>query len=155
MPRKEPDNPVLATNRKAFHDYTVVEGYETGIKLAGTEVKSCRARAVNISEAFIRIERNEVWIYNMHIATYEQGNQFNRETTRLRKLLLNHREILKIANYLKTKGGTVIPLKVYLKHGLVKLEIAVCQGKTHGDKREDLRRRDDHMEALRAQRGEK
>jgi SsrA-binding protein len=143
MPKKDCDNPLIATNRKARHDYNIIETFECGISLAGTEVKSCRERTVQITEGFARIENGEIKLYNVHIASYGFGNRFNHNENRTRKLLMHKREILKIAHNLKTKGGTLIPLKFYLKHGLIKVEIGYCQGKTHGDKREDLKRRDD------------
>ena len=142
MPRRDPQEPVIATNRKAFHDYIVVERFEAGISLAGTEVKSCRSKLVQLGESFVRIERGEAMVYNLHIAAYGFGNRFNHEVKRPRRLLLHKKEILKLGQWLGTRGGTLIPLKMYLKQGLVKLEIAYCQGKTHGDQREDIRRRE-------------
>ena len=142
MPRRDPHDPVLASNKKAFHDYIVVERFEAGISLAGTEVKSCREKLVQLGESYVRIERGEAMVYNLHIAAYGFGNRFNHEVKRPRRLLLHKREILKLGQWLGTKGGTLIPLKMYLKQGLVKLEIAYCQGKTHGDQREDIRRRE-------------
>ena len=150
MPRKDSGDPVLATNRKAYHDYTVLEKFEAGIHLCGTEVKSCRARNIQLQEGYIHIENNRVLLENVHIAPYDFGNRFNHRPNQTRELLLHRREILKLAQTLKTKGGTLIPLKFYLKGGLVKVEIAYCQGKTHADKRETLRRRDSEMEIRRA-----
>ena len=142
MPRRDPHDPVLASNKKAFHDYIVVERFEAGISLVGTEVKSCRAKLVQLGESYVRIERGEAMVYNLHIAAYGFGNRFNHEVKRPRRLLLHKREILKLGQWLGTKGGTLIPLRMYLKQGLIKLEIAYCQGKTHGDQREDIRRRE-------------
>lgn len=150
MPRKDSGDPVLATNRKAYHDYTVLEKFEAGIHLCGTEVKSCRARNIQLQEGYIHIENNRVLLENVHIAPYDFGNRFNHRPNQTRELLLHRREILKLTQTLKTKGGTLIPLKFYLKGGLVKVEIAYCQGKTHADKRETLRRRDSEMEIRRA-----
>ena len=150
MPRRDPHDPVLATNKKAFHDYIVVERFEAGISLAGTEVKSCREKLVQLGESFVRIERGEAMVYNLHIAAYGFGNRFNHEVKRPRRLLLHKREILKLGQWLGTKGGTLIPLKMYLKQGLVKLEIAYCQGKTHADQRETLRKRETDREMRRA-----
>ena len=142
MPRKDPRDPVIATNRKAFRDYEVQERFEAGISLAGTEVKSCRERLVQLGESFARIENGEAMVYNLHIAAYGFGNRFNHEVKRPRRLLLHKKEILKLGQWLGSKGGTLIPLKMYFKQGLVKLELAYCVGKTHGDQREDIRRRE-------------
>ena len=135
-------DPTLATNRKAFHDYNVLERFEAGIQLVGTEVKSCRARAIQLQEGFVKIENNQALLYNVHIAGYDFGNRFNHNTKQVRRLLLHKREILKLSQWLGTKGGTIIPLRFYLHQGLVKVEIAYCQGKTHADQRETLRRRE-------------
>ena len=142
MPRQDPKDSVIATNRKALRDYMVQERFEAGISLAGTEVKSCRERLVQLGESFARIENGEAMLYNLHIAAYGFGNRFNHEVKRPRRLLLHKKEILKLGQWLGSKGGTLIPLKMYLKQGLVKLELAYCQGKTHGDQREDIRRRE-------------
>lgn len=147
---KKPDNdPVLATNKKAFHDYNVIERFEVGIQLAGTEVKSCRMRQINLMDAYARIQNNQLFLINAHIAPYDHGNRFNHEAVRQRRLLMHRNEILKLAQWLGTKGGTLIPLKFYLKQGLVKVELAYCQGKTHGDQRETLRRRQSDLEMRR------
>ena len=152
MPRKSPDNPVIATNKKAFHDYLVHERYEAGIKLVGTEVKSCRERAVTLTDAYVRLENGEAWLQNVHIAAYAFGNLYNHQPKQQRRLLMHAAEIRKLTQTVKEKGGTVVPLKMYFKHGLVKVEIAYCHGKTHGDKRETLRARQDELEARRAMR---
>lgn len=149
MPRKDPKDPVLATNRKAFHDYNVLERFEAGIQLVGTEVKSCRARAIQLQEGFVKIENNQALLYNVHIAGYDFGNRFNHNTRQTRRLLLHKKEILKLAQWVNTKGGTIIPLKFYLTNGLVKVEIAYCQGKTHADQRETLRKRETEREMQR------
>ena len=149
MPRQDPKDPVLATNRKAFHDYNVLERFEAGIQLLGTEVKSCRARAIQLQEGFIKIERNQALLYNVHIAAYDFGNRFNHNTKQTRRLLLHKKEILKLSQWLNTKGGTLIPLKFYLQKGLVKVEIAYCQGKSHADQRETLRKRETERELQR------
>lgn len=153
MPRTMPDDPVLATNRKAFHDYQVVERFEAGIQLTGTEVKSCRERSIQLQEGFARIENGEAKLYNVHISTYGFGNRFNHEEKRTRRLLLHKREILKLAQRLGTRGGTLIPIKMYLKKGLIKIEIALCMGKTHNDQRDDLRKREAEREMRRAVKG--
>lgn len=149
MPRQDPKDPVLATNRKAFHDYNVLERFEAGIQLVGTEVKSCRARAIQLQEGFVKIEKNQALLYNVHIAGYDFGNRFNHNTRQTRRLLLHKREILKLSQWLNTKGGTLIPLKFYLQKGLVKVEIAYCQGKTHADQRETLKKRETERELQR------
>ncbi|MBO5668500.1 MAG: SsrA-binding protein SmpB [Lentisphaeria bacterium] len=149
MPRQDPKDPVLATNRKAFHDYHVMERFEAGIQLRGTEVKSCRARAIQLQEGFVKIENNQALLYNVHIAAYDFGNRFNHQSKQTRRLLLHKKEILKLAQWLNTKGGTLIPLKFYLQKGLVKVEIAYCQGKTHADQRETLRKRETERELQR------
>ena len=149
MPRQDPKDPILATNRKAFHDYNVLERFEAGIQLLGTEVKSCRARAIQLQEGYIKIERNQAFLYNVHIAAYDFGNRFNHNSKQTRRLLLHRREILKLSQWLNTKGGTLIPLKFYLSKGLVKVEIAYCQGKTHADQRETLRKRETEREMQR------
>ena len=149
MPRKDPKDPVLATNRKAFHDYNVLERFEAGIQLVGTEVKSCRARAIQLQEGFVKIEKNQALLYNVHIAAYDFGNRFNHSSKQVRRLLLHKKEILKLSQWINTKGGTIIPLKFYLQKGLVKVEIAYCQGKTHADQRETLRKRETERELQR------
>ena len=142
MPRQDPKDPVIATNRKALRDYSVQERFEAGISLAGTEVKSCRERLVQLGESFARIENGEALVYNLHIAAYGVGNRFTHEVKRPRRLLMHKKEILKLGQWLGSKGGTLIPLKMYFKQGLVKVELAYCLGKTHGDQREDIRRRE-------------
>ncbi len=149
MPRKDPKDPVLATNKKAFHNYTVLERFEAGIVLCGTEVKSCREHAITLTEAYVEIVRGEAFLVNAHISHFKFGNRFNHEAKARRRLLLHKNQILKLAQQLGTKGGTIVPLKFYLKQGLVKVELAYCQGKTFGDKRETLRKRQDDLEARR------
>ncbi len=146
---KAPDGN-LAGNRKAFHDYHVMERYEAGIELTGTEVKSCRARNINLADSFVSLEHGQAWLLNVHIAVYSQGNRFNHSPKQRRRLLLHKKEILKISQQVKEKGLTVIPVGVYLKGGLIKVEIAICKGKTHEDQRETLRQRQDQMEMRRA-----
>ena len=150
MPEKEENFELLASNRKAFHDYTVLERFEAGIHLCGTEVKSCRNRAIQLQDGYVHITGGRAILSSVHIAPYDFGNRFNHRSVQDRELLLHRREILKLAQLVKTKGGTIIPLKFYLKGGLVKVEIAYCQGKTHVDKRETLRARESDMEIRRA-----
>ena len=133
---------LIANNKKAFHDYFIEDTYETGIALAGTEVKSLRMGKCSIKESFIRVERGEVFIYGMHISPYEKGNIFNKDPLRVRKLLLHRYEINKIEGKLKEKGLTLVPLKVYFKDSLVKVEIGVARGKKLYDKRQDIAKKD-------------
>lgn len=133
---------VIAENRKAFHDYFIEERIEAGIILTGTEIKSVRNSRVNLKDSYARIENGEVWLYQMHISPYEQGNRFNHDPLRKRKLLLHHSEIVKLIGKIQLQGLTLIPLKIYLKHGLAKIELAVCRGKKSYDKRQDLAEKD-------------
>ena len=125
---------LIANNKKAFHDYFIEDTYEAGIALAGTEVKSLRMGKCSIKESFIRVENGEVYIYGMHISPYEKGNIFNKDPLRIRKLLLHRYEINKIEAKLKEKGLTLVPLKVYFKDSLVKVEIGMARGKKLYDK---------------------
>lgn len=140
---------LIANNKKAYHDYFIEEKYEAGIALAGTEVKSLRMGKCSLKESFIRVEKGEVWIYNMHISPYEKGNIFNKDPLRVRKLLLNRREINKIDGKMTQKGYTIVPLQVYFKGSLVKLEIALARGKKLYDKREDIAKKDMRRESER------
>lgn len=140
---------LIANNKKAYHDYFIEDKYEAGISLAGTEVKSLRMGKCSIKEAFIRIEDAEVFIYQMHISPYEKGNIFNKDPLRVRKLLLHKYEINKLIGKQQQKGYTVVPLQVYFKDGLVKLEIGLARGKKLYDKREDIAKKDVRREAER------
>lgn len=144
------DGTELVRNRKAFHDFMILEKHECGIVLAGTEVKSCRARSVSIQEGYAQVVKGELLVYGMHISPYGFGNRFNHETVRPRRLLMHKREILKLSQQVKEKGGTLVPLALYLKRGRVKLELGVAKGKTFSDKRETLKKKQDDMEARRA-----
>ena len=139
---KQKGNRMIANNKKAYHDYFIEDKYEAGISLAGTEVKSLRMGKCSIKESFIRVEKGEVYIYGMHISPYEKGNIFNKDPMRVRKLLLHRHEINKIEGSLQEKGLTLVPLKVYFKNSLVKLEIGVARGKKLYDKRADAAQRD-------------
>ncbi len=130
--------PPIAANRQAHHNYFIHDTYECGIALTGTEVKSIRAGKANLRDSFARIQKGEMYLWNAHISPYEQGNIFNHEPLRTRKLLLHKKEIRKIEMQLKTKGYTLVPLKMYFKHGKVKVEIGVATGKKLYDKREDM-----------------
>ena len=129
---------LIANNKKAYHDYFIDEKYEAGIALHGTEVKSLRMGKCSIKESFITINRGEVLIQHMHISPYEKGNIFNKDPLRTRKLLLHKAEIRKLENQVKMKGYTIMPLKVYLKGSLVKVEIGLARGKKLYDKRQDI-----------------
>lgn len=130
---------LLAQNKKAWHDYFIDDKYEAGIELVGTEVKSCRMAKVNLRDSYVQVKNGEAFVNNMHISPYEKGNIFNRDPLRVRKLLLHKREIMKLLGLTSQKGLTLIPLKMYLKEGKVKLEIGVCRGKHLYDKRHDLK----------------
>ena len=136
-----------ANNKKADHDFFVDDTYETGISLAGTEVKSLRMGKCSIKEAFVRIENGEVIIYGMHISPYEKGNIFNKDPLRPRKLLMHKYEINKLMGKIKEKGMTLVPLKVYFKGSLVKVEIGLARGKKLYDKRQDIAKKDQRREA--------
>ena len=140
---------LIANNKKAYHDYFILETYEAGIALHGTEVKSLRMGKCSIKEAFIRVENEEVFIYGMHISPYEKGNIFNKDPLPVRKLLLHKYEIRKLLGKTKEKGMTLVPLKVYLKDSLVKVEIGLAKGKKLYDKRQDIAKKDQQREAQR------
>lgn len=141
---------VISQNKKAYHDYFVEERYECGVELFGTEVKSIRAGKVNIKESYCDIKDGEVFVVGMHISPYEQGNIFNKDPMRPKKLLLHKREILKLFGLVAQKGYTLIPLQVYLKNSRVKIEIGLCRGKKLYDKREDMARNDARRDMERA-----
>lgn len=140
---------LIANNKKAYHDYFIEDTYEAGIALAGTEVKSLRMGKCSIKESFVRIDKGEVVIYGMHISPYEKGNIFNKDPLRVRKLLLHRYEINKITGKIKEKGYTLIPLRVYFKGSLVKVEIGLARGKKLYDKREDIAKKDMRRETER------
>ena len=127
---------LIANNKKAFHDYFIEDTYETGIALAGTEVKSLRMGKCSIKESFIRVERGEVFIYGMHISPYEKGNIFNKDPLRPRRLLMHKREIMRLLGQTKQEGLTLVPLSVYFVKGRAKVEVGLCKGKKLYDKRE-------------------
>lgn len=129
---------LIAQNKKAYHDYFIEERYEAGIELFGTEVKSIRAGKVNIKEAYCDIKGGEVFVVGMHVSPYEQGNVYNRDPLRQRRLLLHKREILKLFGLTAQKGYTLIPLQIYLSGSRVKVEIGLCRGKKLYDKRDDM-----------------
>ncbi|MGZ4452978.1 MAG: SsrA-binding protein SmpB [Nocardioidaceae bacterium] len=147
---RERGRKVIATNRKARHDYHIDDVYEAGIVLTGTEVKSLRAGRASLAEAFATVTDGEVWLERVHIPEYTQGTWTNHETRRRRKLLLHRDEIEKIGAETRERGLTIIPLSLYFKDGRVKVEIGVARGKKNYDKRQALRERQDHREADRA-----
>ena len=140
---------LIANNKKADHDYFIEEKYEAGISLHGTEVKSLRMGKCSIKESFVRIQNGEVYIYGMNISPYEKGNIFNKDPLRIRKLLLHRSEINKMEAKLKEKGLTLVPIKVYFKNSLVKVEIGMARGKKLYDKRQDIAKKDQRREAQR------
>ena len=141
---------IIANNKKAYHDYFVLETYEAGIELFGTEIKSIRKNAINLKDSFCKIEDNEIFLYKCHISPYEQGNRFNHDAERTRKLLMTKKEILKIQNKVKQDSFTIVPLEVFLSHGFAKIEIGLAKGKKLHDKREDIARKDQKREMDRA-----
>lgn len=143
------DVKLIANNKKAYHDYFILDTYEAGIALHGTEVKSLRMGKCSIKESFIRIENGEVFIYGMHISPYEKGNIFNKDPLRVKKLLLRKTEINKLLGKTQEKGMSIVPLKVYLKGSLVKVEIGLAKGKKLYDKRQDITKKDQKREAER------
>lgn len=140
---------LIANNKKAYHDYFIEETWEAGIALHGTEVKSLRMGKCSIKESFVRIEQGEVFIYGMNISPYEKGNIFNKDPLRVRKLLLHSYEIHKISGKIAEKGLTMVPLKVYFKGSLAKVEIGLARGKKNYDKRQDIAKKDMKREAQR------
>ncbi len=140
---------LIANNEKAYHDYFLEEKYEAGIALHGTEVKSLRMGKCSIKEAFVRIQNGEVYIYGMHISPYEKGNIFNKDPLRPRKLLMHKAEIRKLIGKLAEQGYTLVPVEVYLKGSLVKVQIALAKGKKLYDKRQDIAKKDMKREAER------
>ena len=133
---------IVAQNKKAYHDYFILDTYEAGIELQGTEIKSIRKGSVNLKDSFIRIRNDEAFIDNMHIAPYEQGNRFNHDPLRQRKLLLHKKEIKKLQKELKENGLTIVPTKLYFNTSKLKVEIALARGKKLYDKRQDLKEKD-------------
>ncbi len=141
---------IVATNRKAKHEYFLLESIEAGIELLGSEIKSIRQGQISLAEAYVRLdEGREAWLVDAHIAPYEQANLFNHEPRRPRRLLLHREEIRRLWNDVRQKGVTVIPVRVYLKKGRAKVEIAVAKGKKLYDKREDIAKRDVEREIAR------
>ena len=140
---------LVANNKKAYHDYFIDETYEAGVALHGTEVKSVRMGKCSVKESFIRIENGEVIAYGLHISPYEKGNIFNKDPLRVKKLMLHKAEINKLIGKTKEKGMAIVPLKVYFKGSLVKVEIGLAKGKKLYDKRQDIAKKDQQREASR------
>jgi SsrA-binding protein len=132
----------VAQNKKAYHDYFIEETYEAGIVLQGTEIKSIRAGKANLKDSYARIQNGEAWLYSMHVSPYEQGNRYNHDPLRPRKLLLHKREINKLLGETKEVGYALVPVKLYLKNGFCKVLLGLAKGKKNYDKREDLKKKE-------------
>lgn len=150
VPTEKKGIKIAAQNRKAYHDYFVEDKYEAGIELCGTEVKSIRQGKLNLKDAYCSVKDGELFVYGMHISPYEQGNIFNRDPLRPRRLLMHRREIMKLYGTVKQDGLALIPLSVYFKNARVKVEVGLCRGKKLYDKRESAARRDAGREMDRA-----
>ncbi|MCY3035707.1 MULTISPECIES: SsrA-binding protein SmpB [Aerococcus] len=149
MTKKKQDN-VVATNRKANHDYIIEDTIEAGLVLTGTEIKSIRKGKVNLKDSFARVENGQVWVYGMHVSPFEQGNRFNPDPMRQRKLLLKKREINRLAKHVSQEGYAIIPLRMYIKRGFAKLLIGIGKGKKKYDKRQALKEKDMKRDIKRA-----
>ena len=141
---------VLATNRKAYHDYHIEETYEAGVALTGTEIKSVRAGSVNLRDSYAQVRNGEMWLINMHVAPYEPASRQNVDPYRDRRLLLHHKEIMRLAGRVQEKGFTLVPLRMYLKKNRAKVEIGLARGKRMYDKREAIAKRETDREIRRA-----
>ena len=139
--KPKPDN-LLAQNKKAYHDYNILETYEAGVALTGTEIKSVRAGKTTLRDGYARVRNGEAWLENVHITPYAEGNQFNVDPMRNRKLLLHKKEIRKLEVILTEKGLTIVPLRMYLKHGYAKVLLGLAKGKHEYDKRESIKKRE-------------
>jgi SsrA-binding protein len=143
------DKNVMAQNKKARHDYQILDTYEAGLVLTGTEIKSVRDKRVNLQDGFAQIRNGEAWLMNIHISEYAQGNRFNHDPLRNRKLLLHKKEIAKLIGTTKDKGITIVPLRMYIKNGVAKVLIGVAKGKHEYDKRETIKRREQDRQIAR------
>lgn len=141
---------MVAQNKKAYHDYAIEETYEAGIVLQGTEIKSIRAGKVNLKDSYARIQNNEIYLFGMHVSPYEQGNRYNHDPLRTRKLLMHRKEINKLIGESMEVGYSIVPLKMYLKNGYAKVLIGLARGKKKYDKREDLKKKEAKREVERA-----
>ncbi len=139
----------MAQNKKARHDYAILNTYEAGLVLTGTEIKSIRAKRVNLTDGFAQVRNGEAWLMNIHISEYTQGNRFNHDPLRNRKLLLHKKEIARLAGETQDKGITIVPLRIYLKNGFAKVLLGVAKGKHEYDKRETIKRRDQDRQIAR------
>ena len=137
---------VVANNRKAKHEYFLLDTFEAGIVLKGSEIKSIRAGQLSLAQAYVSVENGEAWLINAHIAPYDQASRFNHDPLRKRKLLLHRKQIKKLHENVRQKGTTIVPLRVYLKDGIAKIEIALAKGKKHYDKRAEIAKRDAQRE---------
>ncbi|MBM3172450.1 MAG: SsrA-binding protein SmpB [Chloroflexi bacterium] len=144
------ESKTITVNRKAYHDYHIMESFEAGIVLTGTEIKSVRAGRVNIRDAYAKPEGNELWLHNAHIAGYQAGSYYNHEPNRPRKLLMHRKQINEMAAMANQRGLTLVPLKLYIKKGIAKLELGVARGKRFHDKRESIAQRESDIEIARA-----
>ena len=151
-PKSSPGDGVVARNKRARHDYHILDSWEAGLVLTGTEVKALRAGKANLTDAYGHVRDGEVFLLNLHIGQYEQGNVFNHEPTRTRKLLMHKREIRRLIGSVEREGLTLVPLDLYFKQGKAKVTLALGKGKKQHDKRDDLRRRDDEREMARVAR---
>lgn len=150
MSQPRPRDRVYATNRRAHHDYTILETLEVGIVLTGTEIKSIRAGRANLREAYARVERGELWLHNAHLSPYEPGSRYNADPTRTRKLLAHTREIDRLAGRASEAGTTLVPLRLYDRKGYVKIELAVARGRRRYDKRAAIAKREAERQVARA-----
>lgn len=148
MPKGEGN--LIAQNRKARYEYSILDTIEAGVVLKGTEIKSIRAGRINLKDGYAGIRNGEIWLYNVHIAPFEQGNQFNHDPVRTRKLLIKKKQIDRLVGEVKQNGVTLIPLKVYIKNGFAKVLIGLAKGKKQYDKRETIKRRDQERQMRRA-----
>ncbi|MCH5462160.1 SsrA-binding protein SmpB [Secundilactobacillus sp. HBUAS58055] len=139
----------MAQNKKARHDYSILNTYEAGLVLTGTEIKSIRAKRVNLTDGFAQVRNGEAWLMNIHISEYTQGNRFNHDPLRNRKLLLHKKEIAKLQGETQDKGITIVPLRIYIKNGVAKVLLGVAKGKHEYDKRETLKRREQDRQIAR------
>ncbi|MDF7672236.1 SsrA-binding protein SmpB [Lactobacillus sp. ESL0701] len=146
---KEKNENLIAQNKKAHHDYFIKETYEAGIALTGTEIKSVRARRISLRDGYVQVINGSAFLENVHISEYKQGNRYNHEPLRSRRLLLHKKELTRLAKEQAERGVTIVPLKVYLKHGFAKILIGVGQGKKQYDKRETIKKRDQERELRR------
>ncbi|UIO41997.1 SsrA-binding protein SmpB [Brevibacillus brevis] len=150
MSKDKAGTKTIAQNRKARHDYHIEQVFEAGIELTGTEIKSVRAARVQLKDSFARVQNGELLLYNVHISPYEQGNRFNHEPERTRKLLMRRLEILKLNGLIRERGYSLVPLSIYLKGGWAKVELALVKGKKNYDKREDLKKKESTRDIERA-----